>query len=463
MAPCAPAAELWIGAATTSITPDRPVALDGQFHTRLSRGVDNPLTASAVAIEARMNGGPGDAVIFVSCDLAGIRPALLQPVRERLRAKLPDLDPRQVVLSATHTHTAPVTEEGKYAIPSGGVIAPAEYVAFTAERLADLTVNAWTQRAPGGVSWAIGEVVVGHNRRAVYADGSARMYGNTGEASFRSLEGGADHSLQALFFWDRGGRPLAACLLVPCPAQEVEGLSTLHADFWHEARAQFRAALSIDIPVLAWTGAAGDISPHRMVHKAAASRMLALRGLTPVQDIGRRIAGEAADLFRAAGRDVRRDVAFAHRIADLALPLRRITDEEAAAARRQAEELARTGDTTLRGAWHQAVADRHARQDMEADHVTEVHIVRIGDVAIATNPFELFQDYGLQIQGRSHATQTFVLQLTAGCGGYLPTRRAVEAGGYSAVVESCLVGPEGGEVLVDRTVEWINGLWDGSP
>jgi hypothetical protein len=84
--------------------------------------------------------------------------------------------------------------------------------------------------------------------------------------------------------------------------------------------------------------------------------------------------------------------------------------------------------------------------------------MRIGDVAIATNPFELFVDFGLQIQARSKATQTFVIQL-AGAGTYLATDRAVAAGGYSAVVESTEVSPEGGQILVDRTVEAINTLF----
>ena len=29
----------------------------------------------------------------------------------------------------------------------------------------------------------------------------------------------------------------------------------------------------------------------------------------------------------------------------------------------------------------------------------EVHVLRLGDVAMATNPFELFLDYGIQIKG----------------------------------------------------------------
>ena len=53
---------------------------------------------------------------------------------------------------------------------------------------------------------------------------------------------------------------------------------------------------------------------------------------------------------------------------------------------------------------------------------------------------------------------SFVIQL-AGPGTYLPTERAERGGGYGAVVQSSLVGPEGGQVLVDRTVETINELW----
>ena len=79
-------------------------------------------------------------------------------------------------------------------------------------------------------------------------------------------------------------------------------------------------------------------------------------------------------------------------------------------------------------------------------------------MAIATNVFELFTEFGIQIKARSRALQTFVIQL-AGPGTYVPTERAVRGGGYSAIVESNLVGPEGGQVLVDRTVEVINSLW----
>ena len=100
----------------------------------------------------------------------------------------------------------------------------------------------------------------------------------------------------------------------------------------------------------------------------------------------------------------------------------------------------------------------------------ELHVLRLGDVAIATNPFELYLDYGVQIQARSPAVQTFLIQLaTSGRqhAYYLPTPRAVAGGtlndkpftNYSATAAANMIGPEGAQVLADRTVEAINALW----
>jgi hypothetical protein len=88
----------------------------------------------------------------------------------------------------------------------------------------------------------------------------------------------------------------------------------------------------------------------------------------------------------------------------------------------------------------------------------ELHTLRLGDVALATNAFELYTDYGVQIKARSPAIQTFILQLT-GPGTYLPTARAASLGGYGAVIQSSHIGPEGGQVLVERTVEALQALW----
>ena len=91
---------------------------------------------------------------------------------------------------------------------------------------------------------------------------------------------------------------------------------------------------------------------------------------------------------------------------------------------------------------------------------TEIHIVRLGDIVLATNPFELYLDYGNQIKARSKAKQTFIMQLTCGGYSYLPTEKAVKGGHYSAFISSGKVGHVGGEQLVRQTLKGISKLFN---
>ncbi len=455
-----PAAELWVGRASISITPDQPVPLSGQMHVRIARKVESPVTAAALALESRDGDKSLDQAILVACDLVAIREGVIEKVRARLKDRLPDLDLQKIVLSATHTHTAPEMLEGRFELPKEGIIQPEQYVEFLVERVAQAAEEAWKGRKKGRAGWGLGHAVVAQNRRAVYADGRAQMYGKTNPADFRGIEGYEDHGVEVLFFWDDAERLIATAVNVACPAQEVEGRSAVNADFWHQVRETLRAKYGQDLVVLGWAGAAGDQSPHLMFRHAAEERMRKLRGLERLDELARRIVAAWEEAYAGARLEIRADVPLVHRVESLELPRREVTDAEASHAADQAAALAKDPAARRRMLWHQAVVDRHEQQKSGSvpPYVTEVHVLRLGDVAIATNPFELFTEYGIQMKSRSKGLQTFVIQL-AGPGSYLPTAEAVRGGGYSAIVESSLIGPRGGQVLVDRTVERINSLW----
>jgi hypothetical protein len=454
------ASELHVGGATVSITPDRPVALAGQMHTRIARSVESPVSATALALESRDGDKPIDQAILVSCDLVSIDAAVLDQVRKRVKDRLPDVDARKLVLSATHTHTAPVMKEGDYEIPEDGVMSPAEYAEFLAARVADAIVRAWESRRPGRVGWGLGHAVLAQNRRSVYADGRAQMYGPTERPDFRGIEGSEDQGVEVLCFWDGAGKLLATAINVACPAQEVEGRSAVNADFWHEVRESLRARYGKDLLVLAWTGAAGDQSPHLMYRKRAEERMQALRGLTRLQELSRRIVAAWDEAYEGARKEQHSDAVLVHKVATIELPGRMVTETEAAEARSKVEVLSKEPRNRRLVVWHGNVVKRYERQQAGTvePFAMELHAIRLGDVAIATNVFELFTEFGIQIKARSRALQTFVIQL-AGPGTYVPTGRAARGGGYSAIAESNLVGPEGGQVLADRTVELVNSLW----
>ena len=164
---CAVAGQLYVGGATVNITPDGPVALAGQRHLRIARKVESPVTATALAIESRDGEESIDHAIFISCDLVAIREGVPEMVRAKLKGKLDGLDPRKIILSATHTHTAPVTTEKKYTIPKEGVIQPEQYTQFLIERLSDAVTRAWEARSPVSVGWGLGHAVVSMSRLPV--------------------------------------------------------------------------------------------------------------------------------------------------------------------------------------------------------------------------------------------------------------------------------------------------------
>jgi len=454
------AAELRVGAVSVSITPDRPVALDGQMHTRISTGVTSPVTATALAMESKDGDTVVDQAVLVSCDLVSIAATTLDRVRDVVKERLPDLDPQKIVISATHTHTGPVVGEGKYQIPEDGVMRPAEYGEFLVEQITDAVAKAWESREPARVGWGLGHAVIAQNRRSVYADGSAQMYGSTSRDDYRGVEGPEDHGVEVLFFWDQEGNLFATAINVPCPSQEVESQSTINADIWHEVRETLRAKHGEHLQVLAWTGASGDQSPHLMYRKAAEERMRNLRKLDRLQELARRVVAAWEEALEGAQQERVANAPLVHKVENLDLPQRLVTEEEAADAKAKIEELSKDPKNQRIVVWQGEVLKRRDRQQAgeSLTHPVELHVIRIGDVAIATNPFELFTQYGIQMKARSKALQTFLIQL-AGPGSYLATAEAVRGGGYSAIVQSTRVGPEGGQILVDKTVELVNSLW----
>ena len=457
------AGELLIGAATTTITPDKPVALSGQFHTRIARKVETPCTATVLALESREGDKVLDQAILISCDLVGIRPGVQDKVRQHIAPLLPGVPMEKLFLNATHTHTAPVMRDGFYQIPKKGVTQPSEYVQFLCKQLGDATVKAWKDRKPGGVSWALGHAVVGSNRRISYESGRAQMYGKTNRPDFKCIEGYEDHGVEMLFFWNADKSLKAVAINPACPSQEVEGRSAVNADFWHCVREQLRAKYSKNLYVLGWCGAAGDQSPHLLWRRRAEERMRRLRGITRLQELGRRIVAAVDEVFEVAKKDIHTNVPFAHKVTHIKLPKRIVTDKEYASHKARYNSYAKkpkpTSGDHAQMCRSKRVLDRYVAQKAHPYLDMELHVLRIGDVAIATNPFELFVDFGIQMKSRSKAVQTFLIQLTGNCSGYLATERAIAGGSYSATLMSNRVSAKGGRVLVNYTLAAIDELW----
>jgi len=424
----ATADDLKIGWSQTNLSPDRPVAMR---YKKLSEGVMDPIFATVLALESGSN-SKNEQVVLVSCDLLWIPDGnryevnLRDSVRSRVGKMLRGFPTENIVLSATHTHVAPSLHH-----------ADEKYFEFIVKQISEGIVQAWQSRKPGGIGYGLGHAALSHNRIVTHRDGSSRMVGSlqkgtTAHQEFSHIEGFEDHAVQLLFTVDTSGELTGILINTACPAQVQRG-DFVSADFWHEARAELRSRLGADLFILPQVSAAGDLATTVMVEKDGEKRMQRLRfpDVTDSRLLRRKqIATRIADC-----------------VTDILPVVREHTDFSPVLARDQRVLTLPLG---------------FPEPDPSAGTFPiEINAVRIGDVGMVTNPFELYCDYGVRIKGRSPAIQTFVVEL-AGSGSYVPTERAVNGGGYGAIPKSCVFGPATGDTIVDNSLEMLNELWSDS-
>ncbi|MDO5553519.1 MAG: hypothetical protein Q4G68_07135 [Planctomycetia bacterium] len=465
---------LEVGTATVDITPEKSVPLCGQWGLRLSQGVNRPITANVLALEA-VEGQEKNAAIFVSVEVCVLPDILLNAVREKVAKADSTIDVDNIILSATHTHTAPAFSGAK--LPSRDDVADyPEIIDFVSARIADAIVQAWQARKPNAeFAWGSDYAGIGFSRREVYKGGSAVMYGDPGQDDFDYFENVENHEIGAVFFRDENKKLCAIMVNVACPSQVNEGDIRIDADYWHYVRESLHQKFGDDVVILGQCSAAGDISPHYQYEKDSQTRARNLRGFEPglvgeMQEIARKITIAVSSAWEVADKDWQANVPFQHEYKICELPMRIVTEAEMQEAKGQLDafeaELAANPDKSpaeiafMGYDWFGSIVNRYNEQQTNPNplYKTPVHVVRLGDLALCTNEFELFTDFGIWIKTHSPAVKTFIIQL-AGPGPYLPTKRAVEGGSYSAVVGSNQASPEGGDRLVRETVDMLREIW----
>ena len=469
----------YTGWAIEDITPEGPVSLQGQFYERISEYVQSPLKATALAVEYSDGKETKEQAIMVSLDVVGVQKSLQDTLRLIVRDKIPDFDTRKLFLNATHTHSS---------FRAG---MQSEDVEMLLDKLSKVVISAWKSREPSGISFGLGYAVVGHCRRVKYSDGTAEMYGSTVRPDFLGIEGPSDPGVDMLFTWNLNGKLTGVVMNVSCPAQVTEAKYYVSADYWSEVRKHLAERFSEEVYLLPQIGAAGDQSPRNLPqgYKAGEPNMWDIPGII---EIGNRLMKTFDDVYPEAKKSIQTKPVFRHIVEDITFPVRIYTEEEykkatmlvneirsrepvdpnspESAWNRFLKEMKDNEKIWEYGPWdnkksdygvlraHEGVIRGYESQVNDPGYTSEIHMIRLGDVALVSNPFELFVDYGLRITGRSKSKQVFIIELCGDSGGYVPTVEAVKGGGYSGITTR--IGPPGGDLLVDKTVSIINTLWE---
>lgn len=494
-----------IGWARRDISTTEPVSIPGQMYVRVSEGILDPVTVTALVMES---GEEKNAAIFVSCDLVSIVKPVVDLTRAKVAARNSRIPVDNIVLNATHTHSSCATGKTPEKTPDGTVIYPGEaYREFCTDQIADAVCEAWENRSEGGIAYGYSYAVVGHSRRVIYSkdqnegtplapapNGFGVMYGETRKDDFSHYEAGADHFLNVMFTVDGNGKLTGMIVNVPCPSQTSEHFRMLSADYWNEVRELVAAEFGADIFVLSQCAAAGDLSPRTLHYKEAQARRMELKyglgydlnnmvnggpeeykkAIAERRDIAERIMIGVRDVYSWAMKDIRTEIPVRHVAAQVPLTRRHISEEEKLGCERSIKiiddarpdpatctpeefRVAMSTNAAYRNRNVMAV-ERYETIKREPKLSHEIHVTQVGDIAFVSNPFELYQDYMHRIQARSPFVQTFVTQLAGSKGKYLPTKRGEFNKGYSASIFCNLIGSEGGQELVEYTLGVLNRL-----
>ncbi len=498
--------KIYVGWAEESIIPEKKASLAGQFFERISEYVESDITVTALAVEA-----DGEQMIMASADLVKITDGQMKLSREKLAKLAPDFDTDKLIVAVTHTHTslladsndagpsspiASTTEiiesylpEGqKYeekVTPDDSVCTPKEALELITDKIALAAYKAWSSRAEAYYTNEFGRAAVGMNRRVCYDDGTAKMWGDTNSANFIGLEGGNDSGIELLYFFDKNKKLTGVAANIACPSQILEQRSFISADFWGRTKAYLRERFGEDIYLLSLCGAGGDQCPRDLVRwvepetpiddpnidrqhvieRKADPSMFDIKGCNRV---GRRIANEIIAVYdEIEEADLKSEAVFEHKALTLNTPLRKVTPTQHENAIRELEFYVEKNkdkgnfdfvDIAKMYIYAGEIIRFQTQQFTELFPI-EYHVVRFGDIAFATNPYELFLDFALRIKARSYAKQTFIVQLSCGAHGYLPTAQAEAHGHYSAYITSGETGHEGGDLLVRETITQINEMF----
>ena len=457
--PAADAPTIRVGLAEVDITPPIGFPMAGYYHERLAEGQLDPLKAKAIVLDD----GRTQAALVV-CDLIGIASDLSQAVRQRASEQT-GIPAANIVISATHSHTAPDYMKELY-LNLGGQRQDPTRAAYVEKLIgspaqAIVAAKATAQPVVLKAGAAKQEPTVSFNRRFVMRDGSVRTWMSLDNPQVVRPAGPIDPEIGLVSIETADGRPRGVLSNFALHLDTVGGMKW-SADYPHFVTQALRKTAGEEVISIFATGCCGDIN------HVDPSRPERNKSDLIGNAIGQSIQKQLGKLQRVK----RTDLVVKSRI--VRLPLQDASQEEVASSLRVLEAASRQEKVDFFEhvtAYKKLILDqlRHDKPHANsAEHITwglsrslagsgetlpvEVTVMTLGsDVAIVCLPGEVFVELGLAIkQGSPHRT-TLVVELS-NCVEtiYIPTRAAYAGGSYE--VTNSALEPGAGEMLVEAAL-----------
>ena len=440
------AARLIAGAAAVDVTPNEPVFLYGYPHVpRTSTGTNDPLLATALYLEAERQ-----RCVIVSVDIIFLSKRQIDHAR-RLITKATGIPIEAILISATHTHSGPVSVAMISNRNDSVVPLPCDHVingilAGIVRAAVDAAENAEPARL--GFS-SVNVPGLGGNRHAPSGPSLSTI-------PVMAVKSVATEDLLAMHY-----------VVSVHPTVLHEDSTVISGDFLGLARQELQRRLASDgcsLPVVHQLGAAGNQSPRHVVESNT---------LSEAQRLGELLA-KAVEL---AVQDMQYTTAcvIGRAGAEVVLPLRKVPDLENASRRvedacrnlqrlraaRAARAAIRTAECDVFGAEEtralaEAAEDGQLAEVAHACLPAEIQLLKIGPRTLVAWPGEIFVEFALKLQLRF--PEAVLVTLANGeLQGYLTDEQAVRENWYEAS-NAIFASPHSAERLLDATCALLGGL-----
>ena len=401
---------LLAGFARADVTPTQGAPKIGNLAFHVGVRADGALFARIAALDDGRT-----RLVIAALDALSVGAAVVA----RIRAELPGA---HVMVSATHTHASGAL------VRCGEVEADGAYQDRVVAAVVSAAADAIAQMRPAELATArTMEASLPHNRRVVQRDGTVRTHGTLAEPEALWIEGPIDPELTVIAIRDRErGSPLG-CLVNFTLHPTDHGDDDVFSAGWPGMLAARLEATGMPETVFL-NGALGDVHPMDPTRGGAMPSM---------STISSRLAAHVTGvLSELAYRD---EVSLSAVSTHVELPFRALDG-------RRSRGEQRFGDDDL---YDRMIAAVEREVAAEGTQAAEVQALGIGRHLLVGMPGELFAALGLAVKQAAYPRRALVVGLANGMVGYVPTREALQRGGYEATLSTVSkLAPEAGEQLV---------------
>ena len=396
--------QFYLGAAAEAVSPEVGCNLSGYAPDVISTSLHDDLSATAFYFRQGET-----SAMMVSVTVCSISYELCDRMRDTISKTL-GIPVEHCMIHAIHTHSGPITSGGygwgdtnvEYC---ENVLIPG--VLRAAQRAAESAV-------PVEMKVSVGESLVGINRRELTPENKV-ILGQNPWGSFNP-------AMTVISFRDGAGKTVGNIVHYGCHGTASGKNREISRD-WAGVMIDTLTEVSGGVTAF-FNGPEGDVGP-----RLANGKTVGERNVRYAVELGGIAARDAVRIFREKS---------GYRIPELTISSKKLSIP---LAKRPSKEFAEEelkkyeGHTVnLKGRkrrYYEQILESYANGYEEKETTCfEQTVIRLGDVAFVSFPYELFSEIGMRIARASDIPHTLSLSNTNGKGGYFVTEDQLCRGGY---------------------------------